>query len=63
VLLVVLGAGFVAGNWAGLAAWTVLVMLPLLYRIRVEETALVSALGSSYRSYAAHHKRLVPSLW
>ncbi|HUA47582.1 MAG TPA: isoprenylcysteine carboxylmethyltransferase family protein [Solirubrobacteraceae bacterium] len=63
VLLVVLGAGFVAGNWVGLAGWTILVMLPLLYRIRVEETALVAALGDCYRSYAAHHKRLVPLLW
>jgi hypothetical protein len=35
----------------------------LLYRIRVEERALVAALGHSYRSYAAHHKRLIPRGW
>jgi protein-S-isoprenylcysteine O-methyltransferase Ste14 len=63
VLLIVIGSGFVAGNWAGLAGWTLMVTLPLLYRIHVEEGALLSALGDRYRAYAAHHKRLVPLLW
>jgi protein-S-isoprenylcysteine O-methyltransferase Ste14 len=63
VVLVVIGAGIVTGNWVGLVGWTILVMLPLLYRIRVEERALVAALGESYRSYAAHHKRLIPRVW
>jgi protein-S-isoprenylcysteine O-methyltransferase Ste14 len=63
VLLVVLGAGAVSGNWIGLAGWTLLVMLPLLYRIHVEETALLRALGEAYGSYAARHKRLVPLVW
>jgi protein-S-isoprenylcysteine O-methyltransferase Ste14 len=63
VVLVVIGAGAVTGNWVGLVGWTILVVLPLLYRIRIEETALVAALGDSYRSYAAHHKRLVPRVW
>jgi protein-S-isoprenylcysteine O-methyltransferase Ste14 len=63
VVLVVIGAGVVTGNWVGLVGWTILVTLPLLYRIRVEETALVAALGDSYRSYAADHKRLIPLVW
>lgn len=63
VLLVVVGAGFVAGNWIGLLGFTVSVLFPLLYRIRVEETALLGALGDRYRSYAAAHKRLVPLVW
>jgi len=63
VVLVVIGAGIVSGNWVGLVGWTILIVLPLLYRIRIEETALVAALGDSYRSYAAHHKRLVPLVW
>jgi protein-S-isoprenylcysteine O-methyltransferase Ste14 len=63
VVLVVLGAGAVSGNWVGLAGWAILVILPLLYRIRVEETALVRALGDAYRCYAASHKRLVPLVW
>jgi protein-S-isoprenylcysteine O-methyltransferase Ste14 len=63
VLLVVIGAGLVNGNWAGLAGWTLLVLLPLLYRIHVEENALLVALGDRYREYAAHHKRLLPLVW
>jgi protein-S-isoprenylcysteine O-methyltransferase Ste14 len=63
VLLVVIGSGLVAGNWIGLVGWTVLVALPLLYRIHVEEGALVAAVGERYRAYAAHHKRLVPRVW
>lgn len=63
VVLVVIGAGVVSGNWVGLVGWTILVVLPLLYRIRIEETALVAALGDTYRAYAAHHKRLVPLVW
>jgi len=63
VVLVVIGAGIVTGNWVGLVGWTILILVPLLYRIRIEETALVAALGDTYRSYAAHHKRLVPRVW
>jgi protein-S-isoprenylcysteine O-methyltransferase Ste14 len=63
VILIVVGAGLVNGNWAGLGGWTLLVTLPLLYRIHVEEHALLIALGDRYRAYAAHHKRLVPRVW
>lgn len=63
VLLVVLGSGLVTGNWIGLAAWTLLVMAPLLYRIHVEEDALQTALGDRYRTYASGHKRLIPLVW
>ena len=63
VVLVVVGAGLVTGNWVGLAAWTLLVMGALLYRIHVEEAALLSAVGDRYRSYASDHKRLIPLVW
>jgi protein-S-isoprenylcysteine O-methyltransferase Ste14 len=63
VILVVLGAGLIAGNWLGLAGWALLVIAPLLYRIHIEENALLSALGDRYAAYAAHHKRLVPLVW
>ena len=59
----VLGAGLIAGNWVGLAGWTLLVTLPLLHRIHIEESALLSALGDRYAIYAAQHKRLVPLIW
>lgn len=63
VLLVVLGSGVVTGNWIGLAGWTLFVMVPLLYRIHVEENALLAAVGDRYRTYAAAHKRLIPLVW
>ena len=63
VLLIVIGAGLVNSNWIGLGGWTLLILLPLLYRIRVEENALLIALGDRYGAYAAHHKRLVPLVW
>ena len=34
VLLIVIGAGLVNSNWIGLGGWTLLILLPLLYRIR-----------------------------
>jgi protein-S-isoprenylcysteine O-methyltransferase Ste14 len=63
VLLILLGSGLVTGNWIGLAGWTLLVMVPLLYRIHVEEHALLSAVGDRYRTYATGHKRLIPLVW
>lgn len=63
VLLIVLGSGLVAGNWVGLVGWALLVAVPLLYRIHVEENALLTTIGDRYRAYAAHHKRLVPLIW
>jgi protein-S-isoprenylcysteine O-methyltransferase Ste14 len=63
VLLILLGSGVVTGNWIGLAGWTLLVMTPLLYRIHVEENALLAAVGDRYRTYASAHKRLIPLVW
>jgi protein-S-isoprenylcysteine O-methyltransferase Ste14 len=35
----------------------------LVYRISVEEKALLEDLGDRYRTYAEHHKRLIPFVW
>lgn len=35
----------------------------LLWRIHVEESALLGTLGDGYRAYASQHKRLVPLVW
>jgi protein-S-isoprenylcysteine O-methyltransferase Ste14 len=62
-MLAIAAIGLLYGNWAGLA----FVVLPLLaltvWRIRVEENALLTTLDGRYRAYAAHHKRLVPLVW
>jgi protein-S-isoprenylcysteine O-methyltransferase Ste14 len=58
-LLTVLGVLLCSLNWLSLACF--LIAVPgFLYRIRVEEGALESALGDSYRDYERRTKRLVP---
>jgi protein-S-isoprenylcysteine O-methyltransferase Ste14 len=60
LLLVFVAAGLFIGNWLSLVCLTVAVLGGLVFRIRVEERALLQNLGDGYRDYAATHKRLVP---
>jgi protein-S-isoprenylcysteine O-methyltransferase Ste14 len=61
-LITVLGLGLVLGNWASLAAMLACILIGYAYRIRVEEAALVSALGQPYKEYMSRTARLVPFL-
>jgi len=63
VILAAIGIGLASANWAGLAVVPLLVVIPLLWRIHIEESALMTTLGDRYRAYAAQHKRLVPLVW
>ena len=63
ILLASVGVGLASANWISLAAMMLLPLLFIIWRIHVEENALLSALGEKYRSYAADHKRLVPVVW
>jgi len=63
VILGAIGVGLATANWADLAVVTLLVAAPLLWRIHIEERALMTTLGDRYRTYAAQHKRLVPLVW
>jgi len=63
ILLMAIGAGAVWGNWLGLGVLTVMTLAGLAYRIHVEEKALLEELGDRYRTYAEHHKRLIPFVW
>jgi len=62
-VLAALGIGFVYGNWVSLAGLAVLSLGLVLWRIVIEERALLAVLSATYGSYAAHHKRLVPLVW
>jgi protein-S-isoprenylcysteine O-methyltransferase Ste14 len=44
-------------------ALAVLPSIGLAIRIRVEERALLAALGEPYREYAGRHRRLLPGIW
>ena len=62
-LLMHIGFALALTNWASLAI--VLVGAPPLFvfRIRVEERALVERLGTAYASYMARTRRLIPGVW
>ena len=63
LLLMAVGAGAAWGNWLGLGALTLMTLIGLMYRIDVEEKALLEELGDRYRAYAELHKRLIPFVW
>ena len=52
-LLIGIGVGLASANWAGLTVMVLLMMAPLLWRIHVEENALLATLGDRYCGYAA----------
>jgi protein-S-isoprenylcysteine O-methyltransferase Ste14 len=62
-LLTLLGFGLALGNWLGLAASLSCMGFAYAYRISVEEAALASALGESYKQYMRRTWRLVPFLF
>jgi len=63
VLLALLGAGLGLNNALSLAVLLLPVSLALAYRMRVEEQALIEALGEEYRSYCRRTRRLIPGLY
>lgn len=62
-LVAVLGLGLTFQNVASFVLYVACATAAVLYRIRVEETVLLSALGEDYRSYAEQTARLVPHVW
>jgi len=59
-LLAFLGLGLCLGNLASLLILIVPILFAFLWRIRVEEKALIEALGTHYRAYMERTKRLIP---
>lgn len=62
-LLMCVGYGLSMQNWLSLAAAVILPLGALLYRIHVEEPALVATFGSEYIEYQKHTKKLIPWIW
>ncbi|MGO9820723.1 MAG: methyltransferase family protein [Solirubrobacteraceae bacterium] len=62
-LLALIGLGVIYSNWVGLAGFACSALVIVLWRIHIEETALLRTAGEPYRLYAAHHKRLIPLIW
>ena len=63
IILAAIGVGLASANWADLVGLLLVTLTALLWRIRIEEAALMTTLGDRYRAYAAQHKRLVPLVW
>jgi protein-S-isoprenylcysteine O-methyltransferase Ste14 len=62
-LLMCCGYGIAEQNWLSLAIAIGLPLIALLYRIHVEEAALVSGIGPEYQEYQKHTKKLIPGIW
>jgi protein-S-isoprenylcysteine O-methyltransferase Ste14 len=58
-----IGIGLALGNWFSLLLFLVVPTIGLVFRVHVEEAALLTNLGESYGRYAARRKRLLPGLW
>jgi len=63
LLLLFLGMALSFGNWLSFAVIVVPFLAALLYRIQVEESALVEALGQDYVEYRRSTKRLLPGIY
>jgi protein-S-isoprenylcysteine O-methyltransferase Ste14 len=62
-LLTITGLGLALGNWAGLIALLGCMVVAYGYRIRIEESALVEALGEPYKKYIRRTRRLIPFVY
>jgi len=63
MLLAFLGVGVAFDNWLSLLVIVIPITAAVLYRIRVEETALLESLGSEYADYSKVTKRLIPGVY
>lgn len=59
-LLTMLGVGLAMTNWASLAALLICVFGGHLYRVQVEEKALIEAIGQPYIEYMQRTRRFIP---
>jgi protein-S-isoprenylcysteine O-methyltransferase Ste14 len=62
-LLAFVGFAMVLRNWASVLVISLPIAFAFLYRISVEELALVQALGERYRAYIKRTKRLLPFVY
>jgi protein-S-isoprenylcysteine O-methyltransferase Ste14 len=63
LLLEVAGLGLAQTDWLSILLAAGLPLPALVWRIRIEESALRTGLGAAYDEYAEGRNRLVPGLW
>ncbi|HMG05340.1 MAG TPA: isoprenylcysteine carboxylmethyltransferase family protein, partial [Chthoniobacterales bacterium] len=62
-LLAFIGFAMALRNWASVLIISLPIAFAFLYRINVEERALIQALGERYRAYIKRTKRLIPFVY
>jgi len=62
-LLTMFGLGLACTNWLSLIGVLAAGLIGYSYRVKVEEAALLNALGEPYRNYMQHTKRFIPFLF
>jgi protein-S-isoprenylcysteine O-methyltransferase Ste14 len=55
-----IGIGLALGSWISFALLTIATISTYAYRVKVEERALVDAIGEPYRIYMKESKRFIP---
>lgn len=63
ILIMLLGVGLALATWASIIVMLAGGVIGLLYRVRVEERALVEALGQPYVDYMRLTRRLIPFVY
>lgn len=61
--LTMMGVGLAMTNWASLVALLMGVLLGHMYRVNVEERALIQSIGQPYIEYMHRTKRFIPLLF
>ena len=62
-LITITGLGLALGNWAGLVVLLGCMAVAYGYRIPIEESALVAAIGEPYEKYIRRTYRLIPYIF
>ena len=62
-LVALLGFGFCLGNWISILCLMLPIVAAFMWRIHVEERALLQALGHDYHAYMRQTKRLIPYIY
>ena len=63
IILFCIGYGIAVQNWLSLIIAVSLPTIALLYRIKIEEEALIKGLGTEYEVYQKKTKKLSPGIW
>ena len=63
LLLCIMAIALIQRNWIGAAVVLVPTTAAVLYRIHVEEAALMDGFGSQYQAYCRTTRRLIPGIY